>query len=80
MLHYGVWILALPLLSARFFKARAVKRGLPRLKPALLTVGIVAVVILWVGFTADYTKTRDLYFTIAIAHVLAEAPFLLRML
>ena len=80
MLHYGVWILALPLLSARFFKAGAVKRGLPRLKPALLTVGIVAVVILWVGFTADYTKTRDLYFTIAIAHVLAEAPFLLRML
>jgi hypothetical protein len=40
----------------------------------------VAVVILWVGFAADYAETRDLYFTIAIAHVLAEAPFLLRML
>lgn len=80
MLHYGVWIFALPLLSPQFLKLGTVKRGLPRLKPALLTVGIVGVVILWVGFTADYTKTRDLYFTIAIAHVLAEAPFLLRML
>lgn len=80
MLHYGVWIIALPLLSPHFLKLGTVKRGLPRLKPALLTMGIVGVVILWAGFTADYTKTRDLYFTIAIAHVLAEAPFLLRML
>jgi len=38
------------------------------------------VLVLWIGFAADYTATRDLYFTIAIAHVLAEAPFLLKML
>ena len=29
----------------------------------------------------DYSpESRDIYFTVAIAHVLAEAPFLLRML
>jgi len=38
------------------------------------------VALLWFGFSANYTLTRDIYFTIAMAHVLAEAPFLLRMI
>jgi hypothetical protein len=80
MLHYGVWILALPLLTPQFWKFTKAKKGFPRLTPALLALGVLAVVILWVGFGRDYAQTRDLYFTIAIAHVLAEAPFLLRML
>ena len=80
MLHYGVWILALPLIVPHFWKVKNVRRGLPRLTPALLTLGAVIVVILWVGFQRDYTQTRDLYFTLAIAHVLAEAPFLLKLL
>jgi len=80
MLHYSVWIFALPVLAPQFFNFKKVRRGLSRITPALLTLGFLAVVILWVGFSRDYTKTRDLYFTIAIAHVLAEAPFLLRML
>jgi len=80
MLHYGVWILALPLLAPRFWTFKNVRRGFPRLTPALLTPGALAVVVLWVGFSRDYTQTRDLYFTIAIAHVLAEAPFLMKML
>jgi hypothetical protein len=78
MLHYGVWIVALPLLAPHFWNFRLKPKGFPR--TALLIAGVIVVVVLWVGFTADYTKTRDLYFTIAIAHVLAEAPFLLRML
>ena len=78
MLHYGVWIFALPLLGAGFWKFELKPKTFTR--TALLAVGVVGVLILWVGFTTDYTKTRDLYFTIAIAHVLAEAPFLLRML
>jgi hypothetical protein len=45
-----------------------------------VTLGVLAVVVLWVSFSRDYTETRDLYFTIAIAHVLAEAPFLLKLL
>jgi hypothetical protein len=78
MLHYGVWILALPLIGRGFWKFNATAKATPR--TALLVGGVIAMVILWVGFTANYTETRDLYFTIAIAHVLAEAPFLLKML
>jgi hypothetical protein len=80
MLHYGVWIVALPLLAPQFWNFTRARKGFPRLTPALLTLGVVAVGILWVGFSRDYAQTRDLYFTIAIAHVLAEAPFLLKML
>lgn len=78
MLHYGVWILALPLLGPGFWSFSKNRQAVPR--TALLIVGVVLVMILWAGFTTDYTQTRDLYFTIAIAHVLAEAPFLLKML
>ncbi|HEV2835461.1 MAG TPA: hypothetical protein VGW58_09100, partial [Pyrinomonadaceae bacterium] len=78
MLHYGVWIFALPLLGPGSSKFNATPKTFPR--TAVLVVGVIAVVLLWVGFTANYTETRDLYFTIAIAHVLAEAPFLLKTL
>jgi hypothetical protein len=43
-------------------------------------MGLFAVAILWLGFSMDYSTTRDIYFTVAIAHVLAEVPFLLKML
>lgn len=78
LLHYGVWIIALPLLSRKFLNLSKLKAGSPR--NVLLGVGLVGVAILWLGFAANYTDTRDLYFTIAIAHVLAEAPFLLKTL
>jgi hypothetical protein len=47
---------------------------------AILLCGLFAAALLWFGFAANYTLTRDIYFTIAMAHVLAEAPFLLRMI
>ena len=78
MLHYGVWIVALPLVGTGFWRFKASQK-----KPArtvLLVLGLVGIAILWFGFATDYTNTRDLYFTIAIAHVLAEAPFLLKTL
>ena len=90
MLHYAVWIIALPLIGrrlahAKFWRVQTVPvaqhpRGFPRLIAALLIVAAAAVVMLWSSFSVDYSTTRDIYFTIAIAHVLAEAPFLLRML
>lgn len=55
-------------------------RGFPKLVATALGVGVFLVVILWFGFSVDYATTRDVYFTVAIAHVLAEAPFLLKML
>lgn len=78
LLHYGVWIVALPLLGPNFWKLKTPDKSVGR--TALLVVAVAAVAVLWVGFTADYSATRDLYFTIAIAHVLAEAPFLLKTL
>jgi hypothetical protein len=89
MLHYGVWIVALPLIGglagARIWHVKTVPvarhpRGFPRLIGGLLIAALAATVILWFGFSIDYSTTRDIYFTVAIAHVLAEAPFLLRML
>jgi len=87
MLHYGVWIVALPLIGATgaIWKVKTIpvashSRGFPKLIGAILICGLFAVALLWFGFSANYTLTRDIYFTIAMAHVLAEAPFLLRMI
>jgi hypothetical protein len=81
MLHYGVWIFALPLLGPQFWNFKTARTA-PRRSPraVLLIIGVIAVAILWLGFGTNYAETRDLYFTIAMAHVLAEAPFLLKML
>ncbi len=87
MLHYGVWIFALPLIGATgaiwSVKSIPVARhssGFPKLVAAFLICGLFGVALLWFGFSGNYTLTRDIYFTIAMAHVLAEAPFLLRMI
>jgi hypothetical protein len=45
----------------------------------MLVGGLLVVAILWVSFGLNYETTRSVYFTIAILHVLAEIPFLLRM-
>ena len=102
MLHYGVWLVALPLIAplakqpdnplslparerGRIWDLKTVPlarhpRGFPKLVATALAVGVFLVAILWLGFSVDYATTRDVYFTVAIAHVLAEAPFLLKML
>ena len=101
LLHYGVWLVALPLIAplaknvrsatietrkrGHIWNVKAVPvarhpRGFPKLVATTLALGFFLVVILWFGFSLDYTTTRDVYFTLAIAHVLAEAPFLLRMI
>jgi hypothetical protein len=95
MLHYGVWIVALPLIvpatirssqkRSRIWDFKTVpiarhRRGFPKLVRAALLLGVLVVVVLWIGFSVDYATTRDIYFTVAIAHVLAEAPFLLKMI
>ncbi|MCA9672154.1 MAG: hypothetical protein KC503_41450, partial [Myxococcales bacterium] len=86
MLHYAVWIVAIPLaIRAAPWKVRTVplaQRG-PRWRRAVvwfIVIGAAACVALWLGFAANYPVTRDLYFTLAMLHVLAEVPFLLRTL
>ena len=87
MLHYGVWLVAIPLVALRVapWKLAAVplaRRSAWWHRAVVLTglVGALILVVLWGGFLADYPQTRDIYFTVAIGHVLAEATFLLRLL
>lgn len=87
MLHYGVWIAAIPLLSLRTAPWSVETVPLARRSSgwrlgvcgAVLTGGLL-VVGLWACFLANYGLTRDAYFTLAMLHVLAEFPFLLRAL
>ena len=85
MLHYSVWLIAIPLVAAGM-KPWSVagtplakkSAGFRKLAIAIVVIGAALVVIFWLGFLADYPRTRDLYFTIAMLHVLAEFPFLVR--
>lgn len=86
-IHYFVWILLIPLIDRRAVPWRmneiplfAKKEGFPRVVAAAVAVSLLIVAGLWFGFAVDYTTTRDVYFAFAIAHVLAEFPFLIKML
>lgn len=86
-IHYFVWLLLIPLVDRRAIPWRlkdiplmSKERGFPRLAGAFFAVSLVFVIALWAGFSLDYTTTRDVYFAFAIAHVMAEFPFLIKML
>jgi hypothetical protein len=83
--HYAIWLLALPLLGLRGAPWRLEnvplvrhRLGWPRLIRGVLLAGAGAVALLWFCFWLDYAATRQIYFTIALVHVLAEIPFLVR--
>lgn len=87
MLHYGVWLVMIPLVSLRTAPWRIdqlplARRSQPWRRLVVLALGAGAIVVLcfWAGFLANYPATRDVYFTVALVHVLAEVPFLLRLL
>ena len=86
-IHYVAWILIIPLIDKnavpwRFKSIPLISNanGFPKLMIMLLVISAALVVVLWTGFAIDYTTTRDVYFAFAIAHVLAEFPFLIKML
>jgi hypothetical protein len=86
-IHYGVWLLAIPWLgrSSNLWNVEAMPLGRRSWSWAhgmrmVLLLGIAGVVVLWVCFLRDYPETRNVYFTMAMVHVLAEIPFLLRAL
>jgi hypothetical protein len=83
LLHYGAWVILLPFigLAAAPWDFRRVplvghRDGWPKLVKLAFSGGAVAVVLLWICFMADYKTTREIYFTLAIVHVMAEVPFL----
>ena len=86
-IHYFVWLLLIPLVDRRAVPWRlddvplfSNANGIPKIFAAFLVFSVVVVIALWLGFAMDYTTTRDIYFAFAIGHVLAEFPFLVKML
>jgi hypothetical protein len=86
-IHYSVWIVLIPLIDKRAIPWKLNRiplfsnsAGFPKLVAAALVASLLIVAALWGGFAIDYTTTRDVYFAFAIAHVLAEFPFLIKML
>lgn len=87
MIHYGVWVIVIPLIGLRSAPWKLDNVPMARRGPAwrfgiigLLLLGLAVALVLWLGFGADYVTTRYVYFQIALLHVLAEVPFLLRAL
>jgi hypothetical protein len=86
-LHYAVWLLAIPLVTFnaapwQVDQIPLARRGLPwkQLITGVLIVGGTVTLAFWGAFLTDYAATRDIYFTVAMLHVLAEVPFLLRLI
>ena len=85
-LHYLVWIVAIPVTTGavpwdlRRVPLAARSAAWRRLLAGALVLGLVLVGVLTVAFALDYETTRRIYFTVAIVHVLAEVPFLIRLL
>jgi len=85
--HYGVWLIAIPWLGLKsnLWNVPNMPLGrrslnLSRALQIFLLLSAAIVVALWLCFWANYPITRDIYFTLAMVHVLAEVPFLLRAL
>ncbi|HEY9676385.1 MAG TPA: hypothetical protein V6C76_00120 [Drouetiella sp.] len=87
IVHYGIWLVAIPLVSAGWKMYRPISIPLAHradklrhLVPAIFATSTFAVIVLWFCFSFNYALTRDVYFTLAMIHVLAEIPFLLKTL
>ena len=86
-LHYAVWLIAIPAFAIRgrildvaripvATRSVAARRAIQ----LVLAASACLVVALWAAFTQHQVAARDLYFTLSIVHVLAEAPLLIRLL
>jgi hypothetical protein len=87
MVHYGVWVLVIPLVGLRAWPWKLDTIPAARRSPSwkrgvaiLLLIGLSVVLLLWTCFLVNYGTTRYVYFLVALLHVLAEVPFLLRVL
>ena len=89
LLHYGVWLLALPLASSIWQRYRTQVADLPvaanspafrKILSVVFVLSSLMVMLLWLAFWRDYTATRDIYLIVAVFHILAELPFLLWIL
>jgi hypothetical protein len=86
MVHYSAWLVLIPLVglgSAPWRTGRiplaSAGKGWTRAVKFVLAMGVLVLLALWISFGVNYSITRDVYFTVAMLHVLAEAPFLIRL-
>lgn len=87
MVHYGIWVVALPLATESWRRWRLDRISIVRKRPLLAKVlalaipisGVLAIPVLWTGYGVDYATTNEVYITIATLHVIAELPFLFWM-
>jgi hypothetical protein len=86
MLHYGVWCIAIPLAAGftrnwtpKRFAISANRPGTSLILALVLLASTLAVIGFSAGFMVDYALTRDIYFILAMVHVLAEIPLIFWM-
>ena len=87
LLHYSVWLFALPGISLssppwslNLIPLAHSRTGWRRVVVAALSAGAFGVLLIWAGFLWDYSLMRDVYFELAMLHVLMEIPFLIRQI
>jgi hypothetical protein len=86
VIHYAAWLVLIPLVGlrskpwslARVRAATRSARGRCLVVGTLLFAGVV-VAALWLAFYVAPKITFDVYFTVAMVHVIAELPCLLRL-
>ena len=86
-LHYGAWVLAIPIATGGWRKwlpeRLPIVRSSPRLRCPVAVVfaaSTFALLGLWLAFALNYSASIDIYFIAAVGHALAEFPFLLWLL
>lgn len=86
MVHYGVWVLAIPIATQSWRRWRvdqmAFLRERKRLRPVVsvaIGCGVLTVLGFWFGFKLDYHTAIEIYVIMSLAHVLAEVPFMFWM-
>lgn len=86
MVHYGVWVIAIPLANQSWKRWRIdrlpVLTSKPAFRPIVVAVcilGVLAILYFWCGYIVDYDHVNEIYITLATLHAVAEVPFMFWM-
>jgi hypothetical protein len=86
MVHYGVWLIAMPIANRSWKRWRIERLPIiakkPFLRPFILVacgLGVLAILFFWCGYVLDYDDVNEIYITITTLHVMAEVPFIFWM-
>ena len=86
MVHYGVWLIAIPIATQSWNRWRIdrlpVLAKKPSLRPLIIAacaLGVLGILFFWCGYALDYDDVNEIYITITTLHVMAEIPFIFWM-